>query len=399
MSLHVLLAEYQDIKYASRTLKELRTLLNNGFSVNLVLFDSDSDKDYKKCDNNVVYNVYSFSNYRNNNNWISNIIRKIKCIVVLIKMWFKNVLTPADIYHVHDIKLLIPGIIAKSVWNKKIVYDSHEIHSVIHGMGSFSNRVKNRINYGLEKIILPHIDIVIHASEERADYVSQLYRINRPLVLNNYVYLSPIDSNYPDLKKILGLDKSKKLLVYIGIIRLGGNRRIDAIINILPQLNYDCHFVAIGPTTDRDVKSIESVARTYGVKDRVHILPGVATGDVSSAICSADLSVIPLYANSLNSKFSALNKLSESCMAGLPIACSDYDNLKRIVEDNPIGPAGKTFDVTSLDSIVRAVNDCLSSENNSLYRKNSRKLAMTYLNWQNEEIKLMNAYKTITSGK
>ena len=86
-------------------------------------------------------------------------------------------------------------------------------------------------------------------------------------------------------------------------------------------------------------------------------------------------------------------------MAGLPIACSDYDNLKRIVEDNPIGPAGKTFDVTSLDSIVRAVNDCLSSENNSLYRKNSRKLAMTYLNWQNEEIKLMNAYKTITSGK
>jgi len=99
-----------------------------------------------------------------------------------------------------------------------------------------------------------------------------------------------------------------------------------------------------------------------------------------------------LWGESVNTRLSALNKVSEYLMAGLPIACTAYPNLERIVHYNPIGPVGETFDVLSPDSIAKTIRRLLDQGDTGRYRENALLLAHSLLNWEHEELRLLDIY-------
>ena len=112
---------------------------------------------------------------------------------------------------------------------------------------------------------------------------------------------------------------------------------------------------------------------------------------------SADFGIIPLMGDSLNTKLSALNKVSEYLMAGLPILCSDYTNLQKIIYSNPVGKVGETFNIDSTDSISKAINSILKNKQYKKLKPNALKLAHEFFNWEKEEEKLINIYATINT--
>lgn len=393
------MAEFKDVRYDTRVRKQAYSLAKAGFCVHLIMFNSSLKKKRIKKEKNIVYHELSFPHHNKMRSFQDRLKRKLYGVMKILYINWYIISHQADIYHAHNLKFLFSCVISASLHSGKVVYDAHELHSEKFPPNKIKNRLLNKFNYFYEKIMLNYIDLFIQASHERMNYVANLYKIHRPLVIENHTNLTTLQERTYFLHKRLGLLNNDFLLVYVGGIRLGGSRKLERIIESLNFLNDNIHFVLIGPSTDSDKKNITYFSKQYKVENRVHILDPLPHQEIVFAISSADLSVIPLYANCLNIQMSALNKISESCMAGLPIVSSNYKNLERIINHNPVGKIGHTFDINSVGSIVLAINHCLIPENKEKYKKNALKLAKKYYNWENEEKKLIKAYNELIFKK
>jgi len=127
----------------------------------------------------------------------------------------------------------------------------------------------------------------------------------------------------------------------------------------------------------------------------VKILPPCSYEDLFNYAQYCNFGIIPLTGNSLNTRLSALNKVSEYLMSGLPIICTNYENLSRIIYNNPVGLIGSTFDVNSTRSIADAIRLMIADNLFLDLKPNALKLAHNYFNWEKEEIKLLNIYESI----
>lgn len=80
-------------------------------------------------------------------------------------------------------------------------------------------------------------------------------------------------------------------------------------------------------------------------------------------------------------------------MAGLPIACSNYNNLEKLVNNNPIGKVGDTFDVLNPEDIAKSIDMCL--KNKDMFKKNALILAKKYINWEKQEDNIIAKIKSL----
>ena len=165
-------------------------------------------------------------------------------------------------------------------------------------------------------------------------------------MINNHVPLVEYRGSTDRVRRECQIPAAAVILFYAGGLYEDGSRRIDTVIKSLPQLP-STHLVVLGFMNDDIHANLEATARRLDVTRRFHIIPACPPSEVYEYAASADIGVIPLWGNNLNVKMSALNKVSEYLMAGLPIACSSYPNLEDIVRHNPVGVVGETFDVLS----------------------------------------------------
>ncbi len=389
------MAEFNDVRYDARVRKQAFSLAKNGYYVVLLMFNSSLHKKkiYKQA--NIEYHEYQFRSYKNKSTKKAKITRFLQAVFFILKINSYIVTHRADFYHAHNLKFLIASIMSAKLHQSKVVYDAHELHSAKHAPINIKNRFINRFNLIYEKMCLKSVDLFIQASIERAQYVAEKYRIQEPKVIENHINYISISDEKKDVRQKLKLNNNLKYIIYVGVIRLRSNRRLEAIIDALNLLPKDIHFLLLGPASDKDKSYVSNYALNNNVYERVHILDTVPYNEVVKIISSADISVIPLVADSENTRLSALNKISESCMAGLPIACSDYPNLKKIINENPIGKIGSVFNIDSAFEIAEAIRHCLIPENLAEYKKNCLRLAKTYLNWENEEAILIKLYNSL----
>ena len=94
------------------------------------------------------------------------------------------------------------------------------------------------------------------------------------------------------------------------------------MVEALPQLaGVHVAFVTAKPTS-KFVVGLMELAAALGVRDRVHLLPYVAPGQVVGYLADADVGVLPLHRN-LNHDIALATKFYEYSHARLPIVASD----------------------------------------------------------------------------
>ena len=77
-------------------------------------------------------------------------------------------------------------------------------------------------------------------------------------------------------------------------------------------------------------------------------------------------------------------------MAGLPVACSEFPEMKRIVEENKVGA---TFDPENPKDIARAIKEIFADGNKyEKMRSRALRVAKATYNWEIEERKLLKVY-------
>jgi glycosyltransferase involved in cell wall biosynthesis len=98
----------------------------------------------------------------------------------------------------------------------------------------------------------------------------------------------------------------------------------------------------------------------------------------------------------LNSYYSLANRFFDYMHAGVPQICVDYPAYRQIIDQYPF--AVLLSDIGS-DNLAKALNELLADEQR--YRELQRQclIAREELNWQREELKLVEFYKSIFASR
>ena len=112
------------------------------------------------------------------------------------------------------------------------------------------------------------------------------------------------------------------------------------------------HCAIVGTTLAADAAELTEQAAGLGVGDRLHLLPGVPSAQVSGYIGTANVGVHPLPSGLRNHELALPNKLFEYVFAGLPVAVSDLPEMHRFVRSTQ---TGTVFDPSSPVSVATAL--------------------------------------------
>jgi len=384
----VFIFEFQDIRYASRARKEAFSLSKEGYQVTLIGFNSNSKKRNTHNQNGVKIIEYPLRfDYK------KSFLHKFLAVILFnIKLLPYFILNKADIYHAHNLKVLYLSLIGKKLFNAKLIYDAHELHTEKRELKTKLSKILCKKDYKREKRYVRNADLVLQANYKRSEHFKKIYNTKLPITIENHNNIIEIKPNKNSISKLIGVNNAN-IIVFTGFISIGGNQKIDNVIRALKFLPDNYVLVTIGPYKEDIKNALYKIAEEDMNEKRVFILPPVLSEEVVPLISTASVAVIPIYANCLNSEYSALNKFSQSLMAGLPIVSSNYENLSKMIINNNIGPVGELFNVEDPDLIAKAIEKCFETEEKYQHLKNNAfALAEKFINWENEEKKLFKAY-------
>lgn len=293
---------------------------------------------------------------------------------------------PADIYHGHDLHTIPGAYKTAKLTNAKVVYDAHELYTEMSGLKPKEKKYYTKI----EKKYAPKVDALITVNESIANELVERYNlIKKPKIIyncpevNNNIIISEEDV----LRKKLNLSSDTKIVLYQGGFTI--NRGLFNLIKSAKFIkNAKVVFMGWG-SIEPDLH--EEVVK-QSVEDKVLFTPGVPQNELLNNTKSANVGVIPYQFVGLNNYYTSPNKLFEYINASVPIAGSDFPELKRVIEKYDIG---ETFDPESPESIAEAVNKILENESHYKQLKENTKFAAKDFTWENEEKKLIDIYHTL----
>jgi glycosyltransferase involved in cell wall biosynthesis len=287
----------------------------------------------------------------------------------------------ADVYQAPDlVNARYAGRAATSV-GARFVYDIRDFYSA-EWEGSQLSRVHRR-GIAQEAHVLRRADVCLTVTPGLADLVEQRYRI-RPHVIRSCRDPIGPDVTGPEVRGTLGLDASTPLLVHTGHrIREAGLPQQVELVRALPTV----HLAMVGQ--QQGVREVEAAARQANVQARIHLLPTVAAAEVPAFIRTADAAVIYMYAESVNARHALPNKFFEAIAARLPMAVSDGEEFRPLVQRYGFGVL---FDPLDLRSAVAAVTEVL--RNNRRYR-DAANVAAEHLSWRRESAAYVQVYREL----
>lgn len=390
----VIMAEFSDVRYDARVIKEAQHLANRNFIVKLYMYNTDIKRDITYKKGNIIYNVYSFPSRRRNDSMLGIFKKYYEALYYLIRINTRILISKAEYYHAHNLKFLLCSFLSSMFHGSRLVYDAHELHSEHYDDTRIINRFRNKANMLLERLVLLKCHAFIQASEERAYFISEKYGIDKPIVINNYVPIYKIPPpKTQELRVILKIKNNYPIIFYSGGVYDDRFVAFEKVLKSLDSIN-NVNLVIVGFMNNDLRNRFNNYIIKFGLQDRVFLINPVPNDKLIKLSSSADIGLIPLTGESINTKLSALNKVSEYLMSGLPILCSNYENLTKIIYKNPIGIVGETFDILNKDSIKNAIKKMVLNSYYKQLKENAYQLAYKYYNWEKEAIKLDKIYAT-----
>ena len=295
----------------------------------------------------------------------------------------------ARIYHANDPDTLLASYIASKVNRGKLVYDSHELWTSIPKKVSLRERISHLFIRWIERFLAHRAELVLATTPLRSKEMERTYKLKRtPLILLNC-------PPYKGVKKGKYFDRYKKeggrIVLYLGGLQPG--RGLFKAVEAIRELK-GCKLIIMGPvpeTYQTFAHKLRDFIKKMKMEDRVIILPPVPPDRVVDIASSADIGIIANQNINKNYFYSLPNKLFEYIQAELPVAVSNFPEMRKIVLKYNIG---RVFDPEDPASIKEALQEILQERVYKDCKRNLKK-AKRVFNWEREENKLKRAYQGI----
>ena len=294
----------------------------------------------------------------------------------------------ADIYHANDLNTLPVAYWAKKKTGGKLIYDSHELY-LERNTERKQSKVAKLLLSRLEYFLVRSVDDVITVSESIGQELKRRYPIKRLSVILN-TPCSQASGRTLSLRDELRIPKDNKIILYVGNITF--NRGLEELIQSVSYLD-DCVVVIMGRAPKPAYNLVlRRLAREAGVESKVYYFGPVPAEDVTEYAAFAHVGAASIKDVCLSYYYCLPNKLFEYMAAGLPVAGSNFPELKKVIEGYNIG---KTFNPDDPKDIAEAINYVLSDKQRYMQMKRNALRAARVFSWENESKKLLKIYKRL----
>lgn len=303
----------------------------------------------------------------------------------------------ADVIHAHNVHTLPVCWWAARRHGARLVYDSHELFTALQlAEPTRRERVKQWLERTAERLWIRRADAVATASNAYADIIGRLYRIERPVVLQNVSPLQPLAPATGKIRQRLGLRPDQVVVLYQGGYYLV-TRALDKLILAAHHLPERYVLVYIGFAVRGEDQLLQALAQKEGLADRVRFLPPVPHQELMAYTMDADVGVIPFIDNCEAMHWCTPNKIYEYMMAGLATVSTDLPELRRVIDAHQVGALMNPLDPKSVAAAIRAVADDPAAL--AAIKQRARAAAESEYNWEREAGKIRELYRRLATRK
>jgi glycosyltransferase involved in cell wall biosynthesis len=365
---------FNDFTNDNRVLKESVSLINGGYTVELIA--TKFDKKLKDTENIKGINVKRVT------------VGAITFLPLnLFLFWVKVIIKYRDenVFHCNDLYALPPAYVIKKFFNKevKIVYDCHE-HETEAGI-YIGKPILKKFAQIMERLIISSVDRVITVSDSIAEDYIDMYEIKKPyLVLNCPPYKAYSRKNL--FREKFDIGKDKILFLYQGEYLKG--RGVDKLINIFKDLedkneNLALILLVYGDNLKELKENIQGCSNIYWhdkVSKEVYM----------NYVVSCDWGIYLMENTCKNHDYALPNKLFDYVMGNIPIVVSNLKEMSRFVENYKLG---YTIDPDDYDAIINLLKG-IDISTKEKYINNLKNASKEY-SWEEQEKVLIKVYNSL----
>ena len=292
-----------------------------------------------------------------------------------------------DVIHCNDLDTLLVGVLAKSAWGCRVVYDAHEFYPCSDPSGNWVDALV----YGTyEKFLIRKVDHAITVNPLLAEIIRKKYGIQEVISVPNAEPWMERASRYHAPTEMARLANGRVRFLFQG--RFTPERGIDELLDAWRYVDSTKAALFLrGPDNGWRQGWIKYAKDTGMLGRGVYFLDSVTEDMLVAAASEADVGIIPYKPKIINDRFACPNKLSQYLHAGLMVITSDLPFVKQVVTD---ADAGLFYDSSDRKSIVAAFDKATEDETlRERCRANALRAAKEKFNWQVFYARLKNAYQ------
>ena len=295
-----------------------------------------------------------------------------------------SVLPVPDVFHANDLDTLLVAALLARRHHRPLVYDAQELYTGMHTLPAWY-REWLRLQ---ERVLIRRADRVTVVNDAVGEAMTRLYGRRIDAVILNCPPYEPAPAvGAVTVRERCGLAPGVNVMIYSGGLRPG--RGIETAMRSLEHLpGWDLVVLGEGPLEPR----LRELAACWGLQERIHFTAFVSHDHVAQFISTADVGVIPYENTGANHYLCSPSKLFHYVMAELPIACSDFPFMRRVVVDNRIGA---TFDPASPASVAAAVRDIAGDPRAYEEMKSRLRALKRRYSWEQEEKRFLSVYESL----
>ena len=296
-----------------------------------------------------------------------------------LRLFFKLLFTKKDILLANDLDTLLPNFLISRLFNKKLVFDSHELFSEIPEL---VERPKVKWFWrSLEKWIIPKLKNCYTVSESIVNHYKNLYNTNF-VVIKNY----PSASNETVDSYSLPFEFSeKKIIIYQGAVNI--DRGLELMLDAMQFVNDAVFMIAgIGDV----LEELKLKVTEENLETKVLFLGRRSPDELKMITPKANLGICLEEDVGLSYHYALPNKLFDYIQAQIPVIVSDLPEMRKTVNDYGVGIVLKE---RTPENLAKLLNEMLKNGEDPW--KMELEKASKELIWERESEKLKAIFQNL----
>ncbi len=280
----------------------------------------------------------------------------------------------------NDLDTLPANFLTSKLRSAKLVYDSHEYFTEVPELKG-RKFVKNFWS-GIEKVLVPRVNAAYTVNESLAKMYSAKYGIEFGVIRN-------VPDDHMESEEF---SVPKEFIKYDFIIYQGAvnkDRGLEEIIEIIyEEKKYKLIIAGDGDV----IGALKNKVRFLGIENNVLFIGKIRPRNLKWLTTQAALGISLEKKTNLNYYYALPNKLFDYIHAGIPVLCSGFPEMRKIVQGYDVG---KIVDPGNREEIKKMIDFMLKDKAaREKWMENARN-ATDELNWKNEQNKLISIYRKV----